>query len=329
MKKIVLLILVGFILAGCGKPKGEEIIKKFEKIVKESTGYNLVANMEIVSNEETYKYDVNVIYKEGDYYKVSLINNENSHEQIILKNEDGVYIITPALNKSFKFQSEWPYNSSQSYILNSITKDLTNDSERSYEENNDKYIFISKVEYPNNSSLKTQRLTFDKDETLEKVEVLDGNNNPMITVNIEKIDYKSKIDKEIFELKNNIEEDFSNEENVSKEIDDIVYPMYLPSNTSYQGEETINNDNVQRVILTFTGEKPFILVEETTNVSKDFEISQTAAELVIYENIIGNLTDTSLSWHQNGIDYYIVGQNLSSEELLQIASSTTTVALVK
>ena len=164
---------------------------------------------------------------------------------------------------------------------------------------------------------------------IQKIEVLDSKDKSQIIVDIIKVDYKSNPDKEYFALENNIDDECCEDENVSQSIEDVVYPMYLPANTVYEGEEKLNNNEQERVILTFSGEKPFILVEETTSVSKEFEVNQTGAELVFYENIVGNLTDTSLSWHENGIDYYIVGQNLSSEELLQIASSTTTVAITK
>lgn len=329
MKKILLLLFMCLLFVGCGKSGEKEIVKKFEKKITNASNYNLKGTMEIISNEESYNYDVNVDYREGDYYKVSLINKENSHEQIILKNEEGVYVITPALNKSFKFQSEWPYNSSQSYILGSISKDLVNDGERKYEKLEDKHIFINKVNYPNNSSLVSQKLTLNKDMELEKVEILDSAGKALITVKVTSIDYKSKFEKEYFALESNVDKECCKEDNVSSELKDIIYPMYLPSNTLYKGEEKINNKEVERVILTFTGEKPFILVEETSNVSKEFEVNQTAAELVFYENIVGNLTDTSLSWSQNGMDYYIIGQNLTSNELLQIASSTSTVAITK
>ena len=329
MKKIFLLTIMCLLFVGCGKSNEEDILKNYQKKLDNSKSYTLDAKMEIFSNEESYNYDVNVTYKEGDFYKVSLINTENSHEQIILKNEDGVYVITPALNKSFKFQSEWPYNSSQSYILSSVIKDLSTDSDRTYEEKNDKYIYTSKVDYPNNSSLVKQKVTFNKDMEIQKIEVLDSKDKSQIIVDIIKVDYKSNPDKEYFALENNIDDECCEDENVSQSIEDVVYPMYLPANTVYEGEEKLNNNEQERVILTFSGEKPFILVEETTSVSKEFEVNQTGAELVFYENIVGNLTDTSLSWHENGIDYYIVGQNLSSEELLQIASSTTTVAITK
>lgn len=53
-----------------------------------------------------------------------MVNKANEHKQIILRNNDGLYVITPSLNKSFKFESTWPDNSSQSYILSSLIKDI-------------------------------------------------------------------------------------------------------------------------------------------------------------------------------------------------------------
>ena len=121
------------------------IIKKYKKILSDNDKYTLIGVMDIVSNEELYHYDVKVDYLKGDYYKASLINKETNHEQIILKNKSGVYVITPSLNKSFKFQSDWPYNSSQAYILSSILKDLENDSKVLFEEKDDKWYLTSTV----------------------------------------------------------------------------------------------------------------------------------------------------------------------------------------
>jgi len=118
------------------------------------------------------------------------------------------------------------------------------------------------------------------------------------------------------------------DENVSK-LDEIIYPMYLPTGTTFKGEETVKTDDSERVILSFTGDKSFIMIEEVSKVPGEFEVSNTDGELVFYENILGSLTDTSLNWTANGKDYYIIAENLSNEELLKVASSTGTVSLTK
>ena len=56
-------------------------------------------------------------------------------------------VLTPSLNKSFKFQSDWPYNNSQIYLLQPIMTDISNDKERVFEKTEDGYVITSKVNY--------------------------------------------------------------------------------------------------------------------------------------------------------------------------------------
>ena len=154
MKKLVILALgLMLFITGCGKETEEDLIAKFEKSITNSKSYILKGNMEILSNEETFTYSIEANYLKDDYYKVTLVNQTNNHEQIILKNGDGVYVVTPTLNKSFKFQSEWPANSSQSYILSSLLSDIKGEEKISVEEQDKNYILKTKVNYPNNSAL--------------------------------------------------------------------------------------------------------------------------------------------------------------------------------
>lgn len=301
-------------------------IKKYKKLLNDNSMYKLTGEMDIVSNEELYHYNVTVDYMEGDYYKASLINKDNRHEQIILKNENGVFVVTPSLNKSFKFQSEWPYNSSQAYILSSLLKDLENDSNVTFEEKEDKYILSSTVNYPNNTSLISQKITFDKDMKPQLVEVFNKEGIANITFKISKIDFKPEFKEDNFEVENTASD--NKIDNVGK-IDEIVYPMYLPTGTKFKSEETVKTDDTERVILTFTGEKSFILIEEASKVPKEFEVTSKDGELVFYETVMGSLSGSSLNWTMNGKDYYIIGENLSNEELLKVASSTSVVSLTK
>ncbi len=330
MKKIFLLLVgVCLLVCGCGSYDQDKALKDFKNLVDNNKSYYLEGNMEIVSGDKNYSYDVNVSYMQGSYYKVNLLNTDNSHEQIILKNDEGVYVITPDLNKSFKFQSDWPNNSSQAYILETILNDFEKDGNRAFEEKDGKYIMTSGVNYPNNSNFKTQKVTFNKKMEPEKVEILSDNGTTGITMNFTKIEWSKKFEKDYFSLNANIKEDCCKETKETGSIEDIIYPMYIPVGTKFQNQEVVKSDNSERVILTFEGEKPFILVEEVSNASKEFEVTSATGDLVFYETILGALTDTSVSWSNGGMDYYIIGQNLSNEELLQIASSTASVAVVK
>lgn len=301
-------------------------ISKYKKLINSSESYTLKGQMDIISNEEIYHYDVLVDYKVPNDYKVSLINKDNNQEQIILKNNSGVYVITPSLNKSFKFQSEWPYNGSQAYILSSLLKDLENDSNVIFEEENNQYILSSTVNYPNNTDLISQKITFNKEMIPNLVQVFNKNGNENITFKIIDLKFDNKFDESYFEVENSIDDECCN---VNASMDEIVYPMYLPVGTKFKSEETIKTEETERVILTFTGDKSFILIEESAKSPDEFEVTSVSGELVFYQNVLGNLTDKTLNWSQNGKDYYIISDNLTNEELLKVASSTSVVALTK
>ena len=302
------------------------VIKKYKNILEKNSYYTMSGQMDIVSNEEMYNYDINVLYLKPDYYRVSLINKQSNHEQIILKNKNGTFVVTPSLNKSFKFQSDWPYNSSQVYILSSLLKDLESDDNVLYEEVDKKYVLSSTVDYPNNTNLLSQRITFSEELLPEKVSVYDKDGNECITLKISKIDFKNKLKEEDFNI-DDIES--SSETTTTSGIDEVMYPMYLPVGTKFKSEETIKSDESERVILTFSGDKSFILIEEASLVPDELEVTTTSGELVFYENILGSLNESSLNWSMNGKDYYLIGNNMSNDEILKVASSMNVAAITK
>ena len=259
MKKLVILAMgLMLFITGCGKESEEDLIAKFEKNVENSKSYTLKGNMEILSNEETFTYSIEANYLKGDYYKVTLVNQTNNHEQIILKNSDGVYVVTPTLNKSFKFQSEWPSNSSQSYILSSLLNDIKNDENMTLEQKDDNYIITTTVNYPNNSSLTYQKIYFDKDMNIEQVEVYDNEDIVNIKVAFSSIDLKSGLNEEDFLLEDLIDMNAQNEEN--KESNTTTNPQTNNNTTSEENNnststmiDVVKKDNLKDEITTKDG----------------------------------------------------------------------------
>ena len=92
MKKIFIVLGVILFLTGCGKYNDKSLIKDITKKVNNSKSYHLIGTLDIYRNEEKYSYDVDSSYKKDDLFKVDLKNKSNDHEQIILKNNDGVYV---------------------------------------------------------------------------------------------------------------------------------------------------------------------------------------------------------------------------------------------
>lgn len=353
MKKlVVLLISIMVCVSGCGKKDMKNVISDFTKKVNDTKSYTLKGNMEIYSDEETFTYSLEVDYLQDYFYKVKMVNQTNNHEQIILRNKDAVYVITPSLNKSFKFQSEWPDNSSQSYLLKALVTDMNNDANSGVEEVDGSFVVKSNVNYPNNPELKYQKVTIDKDNNVKKTEVYDEKDKLKMKVTFTSVDYKASLKEEDFKLEDYIKEENKDQQNTdtksetNKEkctdegtckeektcegsnctkktgsIENILYPLYIPSNTYLSKSDTVSTEVGDRVILTFGGDKNFVLVEEVSSVSDEFEIIPVYGDPLIVNDTIGALGTNSLSWTKDNISYYLTGNDLTTEELLTIGES--------
>lgn len=322
MKKYLVVLLGVLCLFGCGKADQSNVKDEFVKNISKKNSYLVKGTMNIISNEDTFSYNVTVA-KSNDNYRVNLVNTINNHEQVILRSNNEVYVVTPSLNKSFKFQSEWPDNGSQAYLLNSLVNDINNDSESKTEADGDGFVISSKVNYPNNANLVSEKIYLDKKSNLKKVEVLDKDGKVKITVNYTSIDFKPTFKDDYFKLESLIDEECCKDKETSALMDDIVYPLYLPSNTYLSTKDTVNTESGNRVILTFTGDSPFTLIEEKTVANSEFEIIPVYGEPLMLSETMGALSSNSLYFTSNNVDFYLSSDKLSGNELLTIAESIT------
>lgn len=358
MKKkfFLILMIVGLFCVGCVKNNTGDVLADLTKKINDLKSYQVSGKLEVVNNDDVFNYDVNVSFKDKDYYRVSLRNLANNHEQIILKNDDGVYVVTPSLNKSFKFQSDWPNNNSQVYLLKSIISDIENDKEAKIIEENGDYIITSTVNFPNNPNLVSQRVTVDDNLLIKKVEIQNSDGISLMTFTVNSINYKPVLDESYFEINSIINEtnnngnssnttnngdkttnnnnnfNSTNQNNNTQStstIDDIIYPLYIPTGTVLTNEEKVSKTDGERVILTFGGDKPFTLVEETTTKEDEFTIIPTYGDPFLLIDTVAALADNSINWVSNGIEYYIVSDVMNQNELIEIAKSVNVVSVLK
>lgn len=82
---LFLILLFSLLIVGCRKTGEKEVVKDLTKKIEETKSYHLVGELEMLNNDDVYKYDVDVSYEQEDKFRVSLKNKINNHEQIILK----------------------------------------------------------------------------------------------------------------------------------------------------------------------------------------------------------------------------------------------------
>ena len=216
-------------------------------------------------------------------------------------------------------------------MIQSILNDIDKDKEKDLVKGKNEYIITTDVNYPNNRLLVKQEIKFDKDYNLVNINILDENGISKMKIDFQTIDLKPDIDNDTFDL-NKIMENSEVKKDDAKQtgvLDNLIYPLYVPTGTSLTNSETIAKGDGERVIMTFDGEKPFLLVEETASIEDEFSIIPTYGEPCLLIDTVAALSDTSITWNSNGVDYYLVSDVLSQNELIDIARSVSVIPVIK
>jgi hypothetical protein len=172
-----------------------------------------------------------------------------------------------------------------------------------------------------------EKIYIDKDKNIKSVEVIDSDGNVKMKMSINNIDYNANYDNDYFKLDNNMTV-FSETIDSKNQIDSILYPMYIPQNTYLSGQNKVSLDDGERIIMTFSGDYPFMLIQETIN-SNDSSILSVAGDPLQLIDTVGVIDDSSITWVNDGVSYYLVSNSLEKEQLVEIANSMSVASIVK
>lgn len=255
MRKSFVLLLTGLlavlILSACGQKTQQDIVTGLDEKAKEYTSYKAKAKMTIETGSEPQVYNVEIWHKKPSLYRVYLENPKKDQNQVILRNENGVFVLTPSLNKSFRFQSDWPNNSSQVYLFESLVKDVQNDSDAVFTAKEKKYVFETKTNYQHNKMLPTQEITFNKkDMSPSSVKVMDTDRKVMVKVEFSSFEFNKQFDKESFDEKKNMTLSQMDVATSAKPSDTFAVktPLELPLGVKLLEEKDISTEDGKRII---------------------------------------------------------------------------------
>uniref|UniRef100_UPI0034D96849 LolA family protein n=1 Tax=Lysinibacillus sp. GbtcB16 TaxID=2824761 RepID=UPI0034D96849 len=160
--KWLVLFCTILLLSACGTASQEKVLKKVNGKWGETNGYELNATMEIKSGGEPRNYNVTVWHTKPDFYRVEVMESGKDVSQMIVRNADGVFVVTPTLNKMYKFQSDWPKKNSQAYLIGALAEDLAEDKNLVMKEEEKAYIFEAATRNSYKNSMPHQVITVDK-----------------------------------------------------------------------------------------------------------------------------------------------------------------------
>lgn len=322
MKKILgtIIAFLALFLCGCGKTTTGNLIESLGKKMDKIDSYKVNATMTIKKDDREIVYDLEIKNLDENYI-VKLKSRENNSIQVIVKNENGVFVLNPELNKCFKFNSKWPSNSSNGYLLKSIYKDIINDNNVNISKDND-YLVISSVNHKTNANWSKQKVVIDKKTLLPKsLEILNEKNEILVTVNFTDYDLSPNLSKSDFDQENNMktainelgEGTVGNEENV------FFTPNYIPVGSTLE-DSYEDDDNTNKTSL-YGGDNTIVISQIKVDSSLDMEYINMYGEIVLLDSGFGSLSDNVLSWYSNKMEYLIFSNTLEGYEMINIANS--------
>ena len=304
--------------------------KPFEDRLQQTLGslnsYLLEGVMEVAEGEDTKSYDVSVKYlkqDDQDYFRVAMKDSGMDQEQEIIRNAEGVFVVTPTLNQIFKFQGNWPSNSLKPYLLQSM-REIAADESAQIEQTEEGYQISAGVNYPNNRNFTQQEMVFSDDLKIKSVQIFDDDHVLQMKMLFSKVDYEPGLTAEDFQVPQQLEK-----ETAAEPITDEDLPL-MPMETFgavLSNSSVVENDGKVQYVLEYTGEKNFTIVEE---VAKSEETTQTiimSGSLVDGLNMVGRYDGNHMTSVINSVRYTIYSDDLSEEEMSAVLQSMQVVVM--
>lgn len=204
MAAIVVLCLA-VALGGCGgKKDAGSVVQDLSQKLGKLDSYKTSGKMVLQNGQQPQEYQLDVWYQNPHYYRIALTNQKQDITQIVLRNDDGVFVLTPHLNKSFRFQSDWPENQGQYYLYQSLVSSIVADKERKFTAEGNDLVFDVAANYAN-TTLSRQKIWLNKkDYSPKRVEVRDSNDTTLVTVDFTGFSFGEKFTDNSFDTSLNL-----------------------------------------------------------------------------------------------------------------------------
>ncbi|PWW45296.1 outer membrane lipoprotein-sorting protein [Paenibacillus pabuli] len=199
-----MVLVLSTLLAACGKKDAAAVVKDLNEVVGEMESYQGAGVMTLHTGDTPQQYKVEVWHQKPSYYRIALTNAKKDVTQIVLRNDEGVFVLTPSQNKSFRFQSNWPDNQGQVYLYETLIRSITGDSTRQFADEKESYVFDVAANY-NTHALVRQKIWLNKSDYAPKqVEVSDSNANVVVDVKFDSFKFGTEFEKDAFDMQRNM-----------------------------------------------------------------------------------------------------------------------------
>lgn len=342
MRKFVsvmaVVMIVALIVAACGKKKDEKaVVKGLEQALNKMESYEASGSMLLYTGLHPLEYEVEVWYKNPHYYRIALTNANKDVTQIVLRNDEGVFILTPHLNKSIRFQSDWPDEQGQVYLYQTLVQSILKDEERLFTIDDERasYVFDVVADYDNNTFARQKIWLNEKTYAPELVEIVDEQKSVIVVVEFDHFAFGKAFEQDSFDRERNLTSWSLTTHPVFASLDEesdeqavanagIIFPAYMPEGVVQTDVREFMLGDTPAVLIMYEGDYNYTLVESAPGTHEVSILPMDVVDVVDMQFTVGMLTGDEvkmLRWVYDGVDYRLSSGDLSKSEMINIAQS--------
>lgn len=308
------MLLVLLVLVGCKNKDNVDEVARVTNYLSGLSSYSLTSKMTIQRPDKNVSVQVEVDYLSPAYYKVCF---KGDNEQLIIKNDTGVYVITPSLNKEFRFDSNWPLNSSHAYLLEAINKDIKADTEASGSMDGTNIVIECKIAHKTNQRLNKMKYTCDASYKPKKTVFLNEKNEECIIVDFDTFTPNSNLGKDNFNEKKYLgaQEETPNEEQTSL----TLTAGYVVDGSTLSSSKKSDD----QTILCYQGSRAYTIIVSLVEVTDEVIAIETYDAVEFLECGLGFLNENTMRFYNGNYEITIFSNELTVDDYVNIANSIT------
>ena len=333
LKKILVGVVIVAVIALAGWRlffSKDNVSKSIEDMNKNLTAYHMEATMDLNAGEDVRSYFVTTDYKledNQDFFRVSLLDKNINQEQIILRNDKGVFVLTPMLNQVYQFKGDWPLNTPKPYLYHSMLDAFKGNHE--IKKMDDGVLVSFKPNYENAPTWTKEDMKLSSDLKPLWINIYDDASNVVAKVVFSKVDFEPTFAENYFDVQANMEESRKNMSSSTMATPDDL-PLY-PAGADVscvlkeETEASINGETVH--ILTYEGTKSFTVVQSIVTPNQTMVTTAIDGSMVDVLGVYGYIQGKNLTYVYNGVCYNIYSSALSVAEMVEVAAGMEVVAM--
>lgn len=330
LKKIIISVVACAVLVLCGWKlffSSNPIDDQLKDLKTNVDAYHMEGNMQIGEGEEVRNFYVSVDYfkDENDNFRISLTDKDINQEQILLRNSDGVFVLTPVLNQVYTFESDYPLNTPKPYLYHSFINALESDYDVT--SNVDGYTITYNVNYDNEPTWVKQEIKLSQDMKPVWTYIYDNENKIVAKVIFNNVDFAPTYEDDYFSVDSNmnIAKENVSSSHISTSIDDLPLIPAVDTVSSTLKEQTKITDKNGKIsyILTYSGNKSYTVFQSLVESSEgeDYQSISVSGQVVDTMYGIGFMNGKCLKYLYHDISYEIYSSDLSVSEMVNVVTN--------